>query len=186
MTLVHAFMAWRRERLGVLPFFGVAMVVAAGARDVTVSVTATALVWITAFRLWDDIRSRDDDANKHPGRAVVRGPLAPFSRAAAVAVIVGAVVALAMGVLWGFVGIVVALAGVYTVPMPRSVRETLVLLKYPAMATALSSSTHPPTVWHLLVLFVCFLVDDRLTGEAPMPARALPFLMTFFVLLCVL
>ena len=186
MTPVHAFMAWRRERLGVLPFVGVALVVAAAARDLTVSVTAAAFVWVTAFRLWDDVRSRDDDARKHPGRVVVRGPVAPFARAATVAVMVGAVVALAMGVLWGFVGIVVALVGVYAVPLPPAVRETLVLLKYPAMAAALSSSTHPPTVWHLLVLFVCFLVDDRLTGEAPMPARALPFVLTFFVLLCVL
>ena len=185
MTLVHAFMAWRRERLGVLPFVGVAMVVAGGARDVTVSVTAAALVWITAFRLWDDIRSRDDDARKHPGRVVVRGPVAPFARAAVVAVIVGAIVALAMGVLWGFGAIVVALVGVYAVPMPRAVRETLVLLKYPAMATVLSSSTHPPGLWHLLVLFLCFLVDDRLTGELPMLGRALPFVLTF-VLLCLL
>jgi hypothetical protein len=185
MTLIHAFIAWRRERLGLLPFVGVALVVAAGARDVTVSVTATALVWITAFRLWDDVRSRDDDARKHPGRVVVLGPVAPFARAATVAVMVGAVVALAMGVLWGFVGIVVALVGVYALPMPPPARETLVLLKYPAMALALSSSTQPPTVWHLLVLFVCFLVDDRLTGERPMPGRALPFLLTF-VLLCLL
>lgn len=185
MTPGQAFIAWRRERLGLLPFAGVALVVAAGARDLTVSVTTAALVWITAFRLWDDVRSRDDDARKHPGRVVVRGPVAPFARAATVAVMVGAVVAVAMGVLWGFVAIVVALVGVYAVPMPPAVRATLVLLKYPAMATALSSSTHPPGVWHLLLLFLCFLVDDRLTGELPMPGRALPFVLTF-VLLCLL
>jgi len=185
MTATQAFIAWRRQRLGLVSFVGVALVVAAGARHLTLSVVAVALVWITAFRLWDDLMSRADDARRHPERVVVRGPVAPFARAAVVAVAMGAVVAAITGVLWGFAFIVVALVAVYAAPVPSAVRGTLVLLKYPAMAAALSSSTHPPGLWHLLLLFLCFLVDDRLTGERPMPGRALPFVLTFF-LLCLL
>ena len=40
----------------------------------------------------------------------------------------------------------------------------------------------PPSPLHLLLLWGCFVVDEWLTGEAPLPRRALPFAVTLLLL----
>ena len=171
-----AFAAWRRERLPLLPFVGVAVVIAAAADHLALVTVFQAFVWITALRLCDDVASRDHDALTHPARVLVRGPLAPFVRAAAGAVIVALVTAWWAHALFGFMAVLLALALAYRTPAPASVVKVLVLGKYPAMAWLLSSSSSTAS---LFVLFLCFVIDEFVTGERSLAVRALPFALTF-------
>ncbi|MDP2343013.1 MAG: hypothetical protein Q8O67_18800 [Deltaproteobacteria bacterium] len=180
MSVLAAFCAWRRERLPLLPFFGVAVVVAAAAGDVRVVVVAVAFVWIAVLRLWDDLVSREQDAGAHPERVLVRSPPAPFRRALLIGVALAVVVAVAVGAFLGFVALLLALALVYVAPLPAIARRFLVLAKYPAIAWLLASSSSSP---RLEPLFLCLVCDEFFTGERPLLVRALPFAFTFFWLL---
>lgn len=178
MNALAAFTAWRRERLPLLPFFGVAVVVAAAAGDLSVVVVVVAFVWIATLRLWDDLVSRDQDAVDHPQRVLVRTPLEPFRRAFLVSVALSAVVAVVVGAFLGFLGLLLGLVLLDVAPLPAIARRFLVLTKYPAIAWLLSSSSP-----RLEPLFLCLVCDEFFTGERRMLVRALPFAFTFFWLL---
>lgn len=180
----EAFLRWRRERLPVLPFVGVAFVVCLCAKSVTVSSLLVSFVWLAAFRLVDDLFSEAHDAVHHPGRAVVRGPARLYLRAAVAAVVVGFIVAVINGSALFYTGLFFFLLLVSPTGALRDRgRSLLVLVKYPAIATALSTST--PSLWRLILLYLCVVVDEEVTGRLPLAARALPFFgagLAFFLL----
>jgi hypothetical protein len=177
VTALAAFCAWRRERLPLLPFVGVAVVVAAAAGEVGVVCVAVAFVWIAALRLWDDVATRESDARSHPARVLVRGPLPPFLRAVVVVVGAAVVAAALVDCVLGFVGLLLGLSLAYAAPLPRLALQLVVITKYPVMAWLLASSSSQA---QLLPLFVCFVVDEFVTGERRLVVRALPFALTFF------
>ncbi len=174
-----AFLRWRRERLPLLPFVGVAALVALAGHTLRVSSTLVAFIVLSALRLQDDVRSADVDAHRHPDRAVVQGPRALYARAAAVAWLVAIVVAVLFGHA-AVIGVFVFIAAVSVLPLPPLLATLLVPGKYPLLAWLLAEG--PLTAPRLLLLWAAFVVDDGITGEQPLPMRSLVFVATALLL----
>jgi hypothetical protein len=170
---------WRRQRLPLLPFVGVAALVSLAAHTLTVSSTLVAFVVLGALRLQDDVRSADVDARRHPDRAVVQGPRALYARAAVVACLLAMVVATLVGHA-GVIGVFVFIAVVSLAPLPAALVTLLVLLKYPLLAWTLAEG--PVSGGRLLLLGCAFVIDETVTGEVPLPARSLVFVVAALLL----
>jgi 4-hydroxybenzoate polyprenyltransferase len=110
------------------------------------SATVTALLFILAFRVWDDLEDRARDAREHPKRVMVtNGRTKPFVILALVLGLAGATI-IVLGndrlARVGFVaGAVAILAAWYRLRSDSSatvLSEHVVLIKYPAIALALA------------------------------------------------
>ncbi len=132
--------------------------------------TVTGLVLMLAFRVWDDIEDRSRDAREHPNRVtVVAESIAPLI-AVAIALAVAGLALIALGpraaARLGVVGGAVAVLGAWYRLRPVVTRGVInghiVLLKYPALAFAVSPAAPPLAALAALYLVLCVyeVVDD--------------------------
>jgi hypothetical protein len=132
----------------------------------------TALLWMLAFRVWDDIEDRARDAREHPTRVTVvadsLGPLIVlglvFAAGGALLIALGAGPRIASRL--GAVLLIAAVLGAWYRLRPANARGVVnghvVLLKYPALAYAVSTVAPPFAALAALYLVLCVyeIVDD--------------------------
>jgi hypothetical protein len=129
-----------------------------------------ALVFVVAFRVWDDLEDRSRDAREHPSRVtVVADSVAPLRAFALVLGTLG-VLLVALGPhrisRLAAVGIAIAVLAAWYRMRPRSTRAVVnahvVLLKYPLLAFAASPASPPTGALVSLYLVLCAyeIVDD--------------------------
>ena len=133
-------------------------------------VAVTALALALAFRIWDDIEDRSRDAREHPNRVtVVAESIAPLI-AVAIALAVAGLALIAFGPRaaprLGVVGAATAVISAWYRLRPVGTRGVInghvVMLKYPALAFAVSPAAPPFAALASLYLVLCVyeIVDD--------------------------
>jgi len=135
-----------------------------------VAATATAFLWVLAFRVWDDLEDRPRDAREHPMRVMVTDRRTwPFAALAFILAGAGSVgVALSPDSWQRFAALATAAGILFAWYRLRGERGTgvvgghVVLIKYPAIALALAPrlpfdapTLRPATVLTVLYLGLC-------------------------------
>jgi len=141
--------------------------------------TVLAVLLVASFRIWDDLADRVYDSVRHPNRVLMRSAavrwfwvlLAGLAAVSVCALVVfGGVVSLPV-----HAGLIVLLAVVYHGPWrltrDRFVRTQLVLLKYPAFITILTTSGFSSRTALIgaagyMLISLCEWRDDPALGES--------------------
>lgn len=176
MSKVDLVVRYLAERARLRLFLPLSLVLAAIGRPTSlalfVGATASALLLVLAFRVWDDLEDRARDAWDHPDRVIVSTErTAPF-----------VALGLALGALGAVASARVAVLGAAAVALLLWYRLRggevqlfgghVVLLKYPAIAFAVAPNPPRPIVLAALYLALCVYeaFDDPLL-RASMLAR---------------
>jgi len=130
----------------------------------------TALSFVLAFRVWDDLEDRARDAHEHPRRVTVLAdsatPLIALSLSlaafGALLVVLGPRPAVRLGAAAGAAAILWLWYRLRRASAHGVVNGHVVLLKYPALAFAASPVAPPPAALLSLYLLLCVheIVDD--------------------------